>query len=50
MNSNIADVSEATTETGKSAGEVLETAKELMGQSDALKERIGAFLDEVKAA
>ncbi|MFP6772809.1 MAG: methyl-accepting chemotaxis protein, partial [Alphaproteobacteria bacterium] len=50
VNNNISGVSEATTATGKSAGEVLLAAQDLMGQSETLKQSVGAFLKYVKAA
>ena len=50
MNANIAGVTEATAETGKSAGEVLTAAQDLTGQSETLKQSIDAFLRDVKAA
>ena len=50
VNNNISGVSEATTATGKSAGEVLLAAQDLMGQSNSLKQSVGAFLKDVKAA
>jgi methyl-accepting chemotaxis protein len=50
VSDNINGVNEATTETGKSAGEVLLAAKDLMSQSDSLKRSVGTFLKDVKAA
>ncbi len=50
VNNNISGVSEVTTATGKFAGEVLLAAQDLMGQSETLKQSVGAFLKDVKAA
>jgi len=50
VNDNISGVSDATTETGKSAGEVLMAAQDLSSQSESLKQSIGTFLRDVKAA
>ncbi len=50
VNDNISGVSDATTETGKSAGEVLMAAQDLSSQSESLKQSIGTFLKDVKAA
>jgi methyl-accepting chemotaxis protein len=50
VNSNIAGVSEAAAKTGESAEEVLTAAKDMISQSDSLKQSIGAFLKSVKAA
>ena len=50
VNANINGVSEATSATGKSAGDVLLAARDLMSQSDTLKQRVGTFLKDVKAA
>ena len=50
VNSNIVGVSAASEDTGKSAGEVLGAAQNLSRQSEALKEEIGKFLTNVKAA
>jgi methyl-accepting chemotaxis protein len=50
VNDNITGVSDATADTGKSAGEVLMAARDLSSQSDALKQSVDAFLKDVKAA
>ena len=50
VNDNINSVNSATLETGKSASEVLLAATDLIGQSDSLKQNIGAFLNDVRAA
>ncbi len=50
VNANINGVSEATSATGKSAGDVLLAARDLMSQSDTLKQSVGTFLKDVKAA
>lgn len=49
-NDNISGVSEAATEAGQSAGEVLLAARDLSSQADSLKQNIDAFLNDVKAA
>ncbi len=50
VNANINGVSEATSATGKFAGDVLLAARDLMSQSDTLKQSVGTFLKDVKAA
>ncbi len=50
MNSNIAGVSGATSETASSSGEVLQAARDLTGQSATLKQSVDSFLRDVKAA
>ena len=50
VNTNIAGVNDATTQTGKSAGEVLAAARDLSSHSDSLKASVDAFLKDVKAA
>ncbi len=50
VNNNIAGVSQATAETGQSAGDVLSASQELTSQSENLKQSVGSFLREVKAA
>ncbi|MFP6705952.1 MAG: methyl-accepting chemotaxis protein [Alphaproteobacteria bacterium] len=50
VNANINGVSEATSATGKSAGDVLLVVRDLMSQSDTLKQSVGTFLKDVKAA
>ncbi len=50
VNKNISGVNEATSETGKSAGEVLVAARDLLSQSESLKQNVGTFLKDVKAA
>ncbi|OJX65803.1 methyl-accepting chemotaxis protein [Magnetospirillum sp. 64-120] len=50
VSSSIGGVSQAASETGISAEQVLEVAKSLARESDELKSMIGAFLADVKAA
>ena len=50
VNTNINGVSEATSATGKSAGDVLLAARDLMSQSNTLKQSVRTFLKDVKAA
>ncbi|WP_300542093.1 methyl-accepting chemotaxis protein [Maricaulis sp.] len=48
--SNIQEVDQATSETGESAGEVLEASLAVSRQSDSLKTAVEQFLTEVRAA
>ncbi len=48
VTTNIGGVSTASAETGNSAGQVLSAASELSEQSNNLKERVAAFLSEVR--
>jgi methyl-accepting chemotaxis protein len=50
VSANIVGVSEAATETGTSAGQVLEAAKELSQQSETLRGVVDTFLSDVRAA
>lgn len=50
VNKNIEDVSIASQETGRSATELLEVAKDISTRSDAMREEIRAFLDNVRSA
>ncbi len=48
--SNIQEVDQSTSETGESAGEVLEASLAVSRQSDSLKSAVEQFLNEVRAA
>ena len=48
--SNIQEVDQATSETGESAGQVLEASLAVSRQSDTLKSSVETFLDEVRTA
>ncbi len=48
--SNITDVSRGASETGSAASQVLASAKTLSGESRTLKDKVGSFLDRVRAA
>jgi methyl-accepting chemotaxis protein len=48
--SNIQEVDQATSETGESAGQVLEASLAVSRQSDTLKGSVEQFLDEVRSA
>jgi methyl-accepting chemotaxis protein len=48
--SNIAEVGRAVNESGTVAGEVLNAARDLSGQSDRLAEEVGSFATEMRAA
>ena len=50
VNTNISGVREAASETGASSGEVLTTARSLSEQAEGLKNRVQAFLRDVRAA
>ncbi|HYM31639.1 MAG TPA: methyl-accepting chemotaxis protein [Candidatus Cybelea sp.] len=50
VSDNIAGVTEAAGESGRSATQVLDAAKELSRRSGELKDEVGRFLSEVKAA
>jgi len=47
---NITSISQATTETGSAASQVLSASKELAKQAEALKGRVEIFLTDVRAA
>ena len=50
VNENISGVREAASETGESSGRVLTTARSLTEQAEGLKNRVQAFLRDVRAA
>ncbi|WPZ33472.1 methyl-accepting chemotaxis protein [Thalassobaculum sp. OXR-137] len=50
VNTNISGVREAASETGESSGRVLTTARSLTEQAEGLKNRVQAFLRDVRAA
>ena len=50
VSKNMTQVTRAAEETGAGAGKVMDAAKDVSHQSDALKQAITAFLDGVKAA
>jgi methyl-accepting chemotaxis protein len=50
VSSNIAGVTQAAGETGQASGQVLEVARHLKGQADALRGEVDRFLAAVKAA
>jgi methyl-accepting chemotaxis protein len=50
VSSNIAGVTQAAGETGKSAGQMLGSADELSRESARLSEQVDRFLREVRAA
>ena len=50
VNTNITGVREAASETGESSGRVLTTARSLSEQAEGLKNRVQAFLRDVRAA
>jgi methyl-accepting chemotaxis protein len=50
VSSNVAGVTEAATATGEAAGAVERAAGELSAQSQQLRERVDAFLSQVRAA
>lgn len=50
MTSNISTVTEAATETGHAAGEVLTAARELSSQSERLKGQVDDFLRDIRDA
>lgn len=50
VNENISGVREAASETGETSGKVLTTARNLSGQAEGLKQRVQAFLRDVRAA
>jgi methyl-accepting chemotaxis protein len=50
VSSTIAGVKQAATDTGAAASHVLEAAKQLTRQAEALTGEVGRFIDGVKAA
>ena len=50
MNSNIVGVNDAAAKSGEAANSVLDAAKELNNQSDALRNMIETYLKEIEAA
>ena len=50
VSSNVAGVTQAATETGTAAGQVLTSAGELTEQAELLRKEVDKFLTEVKAA
>ncbi|HTY69246.1 MAG TPA: methyl-accepting chemotaxis protein [Alphaproteobacteria bacterium] len=50
VSSNIAGVTQAVGKTGAAAGDVLGASRELATQSDALRQQVNRFLNEIRAA
>jgi methyl-accepting chemotaxis protein len=50
VSENIQGVNRATGETGQAAGQVTEAAQRISGQAASLRQEVGRFLDEIRAA